>query len=480
MTKARNIADLLDATGDVVSSALDNVPPSDNASSLTTGTLPVARLADGSITNAKLGNDAKVVKSASAPSTPVEGDLWYDTNLEVLKIYSNTSSAFIKVSAEIAVLSSVTGNIFTGQTSNLTLSGSGFLSSNLVVNFLQASDAIDVDVTVAPTSDTSATVTVPSSVYNNVTSGNVVTIKVTNSDFKSSGNQTITAETPPYSVDYLVIAGGGSGGGSNSNSAGGGGAGGYRNSYNNETSGGNSSSESSLTFNANTVYTITVGAGGSAVSSAVGNDGSNSSISGSDITTITSIGGGGGASQDSGGNGRNGGSGGGASYDTNSDAKTGGSGTSGQGFDGGDKAFSSSSMGAGGGGAGQLGESVDTSNSPSSEEGAGGNGLASSITGSSVTRAGGGGGSDENGINGGTGGSGGGGNGGGGNATANTGGGGGGINNTTNNSGSGGSGVVILRMPTSSYSGTTTGSPTVSQSGSDTILTFNSSGSYTG
>jgi hypothetical protein len=38
---------------------------------------------------------------------------------------------------------------------------------------------------------------------------------------------------------------------------------------------------------------------------------------------------------------------------------------------------------------------------------------------------------------------------------------------------------VILRMPTSNYSGTTSGSPTVTTSGSDTILTFNASGSYT-
>jgi hypothetical protein len=54
----------------------------------------------------------------------------------------------------------------------------------------------------------------------------------------------------------------------------------------------------------------------------------------------------------------------------------------------------------------------------------------------------------------------------------NTGGGGG-------SGGTGGSGVVILRMPTANYSGTTTGSPTVTTDGSDTILTYTSSGTYT-
>ena len=45
--------------------------------------------------------------------------------------------------------------------------------------------------------------------------------------------------------------------------------------------------------------------------------------------------------------------------------------------------------------------------------------------------------------------------------------------------GAGGSGIVILRMATSNYSGTTSGSPSVTTSGSDTILTFTGSGTYT-
>ena len=45
--------------------------------------------------------------------------------------------------------------------------------------------------------------------------------------------------------------------------------------------------------------------------------------------------------------------------------------------------------------------------------------------------------------------------------------------------GSGGKGVVILSMATAKYSGTTSGSPTVTTSGSNTILNFTGSGSYT-
>lgn len=286
---------------------------------------------------------------------------------------------------------------------------------------------------------------------------------------------------PPYDVDFLVIAGGGGGGGGG-DAGGGGGAGGYRASYNSETSGGGGSSETALTLTSGTTYTITVGGGGAGATdpNSNGSNGQNSSISGSGITTITSSGGGGGGGYGAGSaGGSDGGCGGGDGSDNN--AAGGGSGTANQGYDGG---TSSSSAGSGGGGAGAAG-----ANTSSSDGGNGGNGVASTITGSSITRAGGGGGGANNGTSGGTGGTGGGGDGGD-NAsdapvagTANTGGGGGGSGDASGQTSpagaAGGSGVVILRMATANYSGTTTGSPTVSTDGTDTILIYTGSGSYT-
>ena len=290
----------------------------------------------------------------------------------------------------------------------------------------------------------------------------------------------VTLETPQFvgTTSFLVVAGGGSGG---FDQGGAGGAGGYRSSYNSEPSGGGGSAESALTLTQGTTYTITVGAGGAAVTStpSIGLNGVNSSISGSDITDIISIGGGGGG-QGSPNAGLAGGSGGGGSG--GGAGNPGGAGTANQGFAGGASYLSPGNPGEDSGGGGGAGEAGNTNGFV-----AGGDGVASTITGSSVTRGGGGGGNDYGNNNSRAGGAGGGGQGGSttpGNpassGTANTGGGGGaGSGNSPSDSGAGGSGVVILRVLTSEYSGTTTGSPTVTTDGTDTILTFTGSGSYT-
>ena len=257
--------------------------------------------------------------------------------------------------------------------------------------------------------------------------------------FNTSGTFTPTVGTglpESDSVEYLVIAGGGAGGYVH---AGAGGAGGYRTATNFTVT--------------NTALTVTVGAGaaGNSNSSTNGSNGSNSIFS-----TITSDGGGGGGHYSGGGignNGSNGGSGGGGSSNPTSASGvpcTGGLATSGQGFNGGAGFRTAAGYHAGGGGGGAGAVGGDGSGSGSAYvSGNGGVGLASSITGTSVIRAGGGGGGGEGtGGTDGTGGAGGGGDGQssitGGSGTANTGGGGGGVGGITQ-SGSGGSGVVIIR-----------------------------------
>jgi len=244
-------------------------------------------------------------------------------------------------------------------------------------------------------------------------------------------------------VEYLIIGGGGGGGrGAEYNAiGGGGGAGGYLSGYFQVSA---------------TTYSIVVGDGGtgsvydntSAPWGAIGDNGDDSTAFG-----YTADGGGLGGSYNSAG--ADGGSGGGTGLRSSGySPHTGGSATAGQGNNGGSGTTfggtGTANSGGGGGGAGSTG-----SNASGGSGGNGGSGIASSITGSSVTRAGGGGGGARSSA--GSAGSGGGGAGGAGsaagaNGTANTGGGGGGGASSHTDSGvnshgggDGGSGVVIIR-----------------------------------
>ncbi len=257
---------------------------------------------------------------------------------------------------------------------------------------------------------------------------------------------------PPLTVDYLVVAGGGAGG-----HVGGGGAGGLRTNF----------PSSSTSLNTSTAYSVTVGAGATGSTSAVGASGADSIFN-----NITATGGGGGGGQGSStgaGDGVSGGSGGGAGAHDNGGGSPGNGNTPAttpsQGNNGGNNTRGSTTTrysGGGGGGAGSVG-----ANAPSwTLAGNGGDGVQNAITGISPVPyyAGGGGGASWYYTQGtsaaGTGGSGIGGNGGFDKpantpataGTANTGSGGGANGLTSSgylvgNNGAGGSGVIILKYP---------------------------------
>ena len=290
----------------------------------------------------------------------------------------------------------------------------------------------------SPGSGSVVVISVPLSEYSGTRTGSPAVTRAGNNAvlrFTSSGTYTAAVGGGIfYSADMLVIAGGG-GGGTNSGIGGGGGAGGYL--------------PSTQTLFRGVTYAVTVGAGGSVPfnTSFPAGDGTNSTVA---ALSLTALGGGGGGSSGSSA-GRSGGSGGGATVAGGGGTIAGGAATqptsASGGFGNAGGTSSGANTAAGGGGAGGAGAS-------SAAGGAGGVGLSSSITGTAVTRAVGG---SRTGSAG----------------TANTGNGGAGGPTV------GGSGVVIISVPTAFYNGTTTGSPVVTTSGSNTILQFNSSGSYT-
>jgi hypothetical protein len=390
--------------------------------------------------------------AAQAPSAATtKGHIRFNDDDDT--IYFSNGSNWLKIASAVPTLTNVTGTIYETVQSTLTLTGTNFLASNLTVTFTRS--GTDYTQTVTPTSDTSATVTTPSGLNSVTVSGDVITIKVTNSDSATSNTQTVTVLGLPTggtisssggyryhtfttssnlvvpsgftaTADYLVVAGGGGGG---KLDGGGGGAGGYR--------------ASTYSLSANT-YTVTIGAAGTG-SSTQGVRGTNGGDSVFD--TITSIGGGGGGSHTGTESGASGGSGGGAGH--NNVSASGGAGTSGQGFAGGTGYAGGAGVNAGGGGGG----AAEVGNTDGKSHG--GDGLDWQSLGTYYAGGGGGGQEQVGGYSGGEGGLGGGGHGSSNNAgangtagTTNTGGGGGGGGYDSGSGGNGfagGSGIVIIR-----------------------------------
>lgn len=390
--------------------------------------------------------------TAGRPAAPVAGTTGFNSTDSTIEFYDGTNWIGTNL---IPTINSISGSIIVGSATTLTI-GVSKTTNTFSVVFTRSGVTL-ATVTGVTQSGGSASVAVPSTVYNVVSAGNVVVLSLVNANgtvssntqsttvisyptggtivtsggyryhtFTSSGTFTVYSGYTP-SIQTIVVAGG-AGGGTPGQGSGGGGAGGFR--------------YSSLGAIGATSYTVTVGGGGGA-----GGNGGGSSFSSASAT-------GGGTGGTFKANGSGGGSGGGAGRDGGS----GGAGTSGQGNNGGYATAGSCCSGSGGGGAGAAGANgVASDCGPAAAGRAGGGSGTNSYsswasatgTGASGYYAGGGGGAWETGgpTPGGAGGGGYGGyqnQGGAGSGTANTGGGGGGGHYGCP-AGSGGSGIVIIR-----------------------------------
>ncbi len=182
MGRARNLANLLNSDGDVKLDHLDRVPASNDASALTTGTLPAARLPSsvvdasslttGTLAGARLpanitdtGTEGtKLATGTTAQRGSTAGQMRYNSENNVYEYYNGsgfeilaiapTTSSSTPASLEVSALPA-----------NVTVTGTGFVAG-ATAKFIGADGTEYNSGTVSVTSDTSVTVQAPNTLTN--------------------------------------------------------------------------------------------------------------------------------------------------------------------------------------------------------------------------------------------------------------------------------------------------------------------------
>ena len=136
MTKARNIADLLDANGDVKTASLDNVPASNDASALTTGTLPNARLPNNISDGGNSGT--KVALGTTAQRVSTTGQFRFNSTTGLAEYFDGTSFKSLDAPPVVSSIDVTEVDSQAGGNQTIVITGSGF-SSGATVTFVGTS-----------------------------------------------------------------------------------------------------------------------------------------------------------------------------------------------------------------------------------------------------------------------------------------------------------------------------------------------------
>ena len=129
MTRARNLADLLDANGDVKSTNLDNVPASDNASALTSGTLPNARLPANISDSGTTGT--KVAVGTTAQRGTTQGEFRFNSTTGKFEGRNATSFVSIEPAPTISSVDDTEVDSAAGGNQTFVITGTNFAAGDV-------------------------------------------------------------------------------------------------------------------------------------------------------------------------------------------------------------------------------------------------------------------------------------------------------------------------------------------------------------
>jgi len=145
MTKARTLADLLDANGDVKTASLDNVPASNDASALTTGTLPNARLPNNISDGGTEGT--KVASGTTAQRGSTAGQWRYNSSTGYFEGRNDTAFSTLEPTPTIASVDDTEVDSAGGGNQTIVVSGTNFSSGGTITFIGNAGTDFDASTT---------------------------------------------------------------------------------------------------------------------------------------------------------------------------------------------------------------------------------------------------------------------------------------------------------------------------------------------
>ena len=194
MTKARDLANLLDGNGDVNSANLDNVPASNNASALTTGTLPNARLPNNISDGGSTGTKIAVGTTAQRGSTA--GEFRYNSTTTFFEgINTNGSLSVIEPTPTVSSVDVNEVNNTAGGNQTIVVTGQNFKSGGTIA-FVGSSATFNASSTTF-NSATQVTAVAPKSSFLNAQEPYTVKFTTTTGISGSSASGLINIDSAP-------------------------------------------------------------------------------------------------------------------------------------------------------------------------------------------------------------------------------------------------------------------------------------------